>query len=256
MYQKYTVKIPEIETGITKKTIRGTTYVYYTYGRTYIAEKKHSQGKDTSIGKVDHGDHTMMYPNANFLRFFPDSLPEEDMPPERSGCLRIGAFVVIRKILQEYKLDQITDALIGRDSGLFLDLAAYTLVTEGNVAQYYPEYAFNHPLFTNEMHVYSDSKVCDFLRGITPDQIIVFQNTWNEEQDRREKIYISYDSTNKNCQAGDLECVEFGHPKQENGKPVFNYSVAYNNVTVQNPLLTAGRSQRSQQKQLSKLHKR
>ena len=62
--------------------------------------------------------------------------------------LHIGAFVVIRKILQEYKLDKIIDALIGRDSGLFLDLAEYTLVTEGNVAQYYPEYAFNHPLFT------------------------------------------------------------------------------------------------------------
>lgn len=42
MYQKYTVKIPEIETGITKKTIKGTTYVYYTYGRTYISEKKYS----------------------------------------------------------------------------------------------------------------------------------------------------------------------------------------------------------------------
>ena len=48
----------------------------------------------------------------------------------------------------------------------------------------------------------------------------------------REKIYISYDSTNKNCQAGDLECVEFGHPKQDNGKPVFNYSVAYNNTNT------------------------
>lgn len=173
-----------------------------------------------------------MYPNANFLRFFPDSLPEEDKPPERSGCLRIGTFVVVRKILQEYKLDQTIDALIGKDSGLFLDLAAYTLVTEGNVAQYYPEYAFNHPLFTEGMHVYSDSKVCDFLKGITPDQIIVFQNTWNEKLDHREKIYISYDSTNKNCQAGNLECVEFGHPKQDNGKPVFNYSVAYNNTNT------------------------
>ncbi|MGI6057352.1 MAG: IS1634 family transposase [Bilifractor sp.] len=58
----------------------------------------------------------------------------------------------------------------------------------------------------------------------------MFQNTWNEKQNHREKIYISYDSTNKNCQAGDLECVEFGHPKQNNGKPVFNYSVAYNNT--------------------------
>ena len=34
-------------------------------------------------------------------------------------------------------------------------------------------------------------------------------------------------STNKNCQAGDLECVEIGHPKDDNGKPVLNYSIAY-----------------------------
>ena len=58
MYQKYTVKIPDLQTGITRKTIKGTTYVYYTYGRTYISEKKYSQGKDTSIGKVDPGDDT------------------------------------------------------------------------------------------------------------------------------------------------------------------------------------------------------
>ena len=43
MYQKYTVKIPDLQTGITRKTIKGTTYVYYTYGRTYISEKKYSQ---------------------------------------------------------------------------------------------------------------------------------------------------------------------------------------------------------------------
>lgn len=32
-----------------------------------------------------------------------------------------------------------------------------------------------------------------------------------------EKIYISYDSTNKNCQAGELQMVEFGHPKEDKG---------------------------------------
>ncbi|MDO4194502.1 MAG: transposase, partial [Erysipelotrichaceae bacterium] len=42
-----------------------------------------------------------------------------------------------------------------------------------------------------------------------------------------EKIYISYDSTNKNCQAGDIDIVEFGHPKMDLGLPVFNYSIAY-----------------------------
>ena len=54
-----------------------------------------------------------------------------------------------------------------------------------------------------------------------------FHNEWNSRHDHREKIYITYDSTNKNCQAGDLECVETGHPKDDNGKQVLNYLIAY-----------------------------
>ena len=77
------------------------------------------------------------------------------------------------------------------------------------------------------MHIYSDSKVSDFLAELTDDQRIGFVNEWNENRDHREKIYISYDSTNKNCQAGDLRFVEFGHPKDDRGLPVFNYSIAY-----------------------------
>ncbi len=39
------------------------------------------------------------------------------------------------------------------------DLAAYSIVTENNAGQYYPEYAYNYPLFTQGMKLYSDSKV-------------------------------------------------------------------------------------------------
>ena len=77
------------------------------------------------------------------------------------------------------------------------------------------------------MKLYSDSKVSSFINCITRDQCIAFQNEWNSRHDHLEKIYITYDSTNKNCQAGDLECVETGHPKDDNGKPVLNYSIAY-----------------------------
>ena len=52
-------------------------------------------------------------------------------------------------------------------------------------------------------------------------------NEWNEKKDHRERIYISYDSTNKNSQAGDIDLVEFGHPKDDQGKEIFNYSIAY-----------------------------
>ena len=76
------------------------------------------------------------------------------------------------------------------------------------------------------MHIYSDTKVSEFLVSVTDDQRIGLVNDWNEGRDHREKIYVSYDSTNKNCQAGDIEFVEYGHPKDNSGLPIFNYSIA------------------------------
>lgn len=77
------------------------------------------------------------------------------------------------------------------------------------------------------MRIYSDSKVSDLLQDMTPEMSAGFLNDWNSERDHREKIYISYDSTNKNCQAGDIEIVEFGHAKVDTGTAIFNYAVAY-----------------------------
>ncbi len=41
-----------------------------------------------------------------------------------------------------------------------------------------------------------------------------------------DRIYISYDSTNKNSAAGDIDIVEFGKAKDDKGLPVFNLSIA------------------------------
>ena len=54
-----------------------------------------------------------------------------------------------------------------------------------------------------------------------------FLNDWNSTRDHREKIYISYDSTNKNCQAGEIEIIEYGHANVDVGAPIFNYAIAY-----------------------------
>lgn len=228
MYLDYKVKIPSATSGITRKTIRGVTYIYYTYSRNYDSGKKFTVPKNTTIGKSSPDEPDMMFPNTNYIRFFPEAeLPEEKEDASRSGCLRIGTWLILRRIISEYHLDEILGRLIGKESGLFLDIAAYTIIAENNAGQYYPDYAYNHPLFTDQMKVYSDSKVSSFLGGITRDQSIAFQNEWNASRDHREKIYISYDSTNKNCQAGDLDLAEIGHPKENTGAPVINYSVAY-----------------------------
>ena len=68
-----------------------------------------------------------------------------------------------------------------------LDLAAYSIITENNAAQYYPDYAYNHPLFTPDMKCYSDATVSDLLKSIKEDQRQDFLDVWNEERNKREK---------------------------------------------------------------------
>ena len=229
MYLDFLVGIPQVQGKITFRNKNGTDYVYYEYSRDYNRASRTTNPKRVTVGKRAKSDPAMMQPNQNFLKYFPDAqLPETKNRLQRSSCLRIGDYIVIRKILEEYELPDILGKYIEKkDLGLFLDLVAYTIVTENNAAQYYPDYAYNHPLFTEGMRIYSDSKISDFLNSMTDDQSIGFLNEWNGSRDHREKIYISYDSTNKNCQAGDIDIVEFGHPKMDMGLPVFNYSIAY-----------------------------
>ena len=229
MYLDFLVKIPSVKGKITIRNKKNIKYIEYEYDRIYSPERRYTFPKRVTIGKQSKEDPSLMQPNENFLKYFPDTeLPEEKNRTARSSCIRVGSYFVIRKIMNDCKIPEILGRYFEeKDLGLFLDFAAYSIVSENNAAQYYPDYAYNHPLFTQGMKQYSDSKVSDFLNGITSDQSAGFLNEWNEARDHREKIYISYDSTNKNCQAGDIEMVEFGHPKNDAGLPVFNYAVAY-----------------------------
>lgn len=229
MYLDCVVKMPNAPGKIVCQTKGETTYVYYETGRTYDPDKKYTAPKRVTIGKRSRENPDMIQPNENFLRFFPDEmLPEEKDRSARSSCLRIGAFIVIRQLFKETGISDILGMYMNqKDLGLFQDLAAYSIITESNTAQYYPDYAYNHPLFTEKMKIYSDSKVSDFLKSLTVEQSAGFLNEWNAARDHRQKIYISYDSTNKNCQAGEIEMAEFGNAKDDKNLPIFNYSIAY-----------------------------
>ena len=228
MYLNMTIKTPREAGKLTVKKIKGTPYVYYEIGRTYDAKKKYNSPKRVCIGKECSGNPGKMIPNTSFLRYFPESIQLEDEEgPERSSCLHVGAYFVIRKVISDYFLDRMLAPIIGKDAGLFMDLAVYSIMTEGNAAQYYPAYAYNHPLMTEDMRIYSDSKISAFLDEDMDSRRIAFLNEWNRKRDHREKIYISYDSTNKICQAGDIDLAEPGHSKEGSDKPIFNYSIAF-----------------------------
>lgn len=228
LYYDCAVQIPNAKGKIITRNKGGATYILYQYGFDYKPDKKYAVPKRAVIGKVLPSDHTMMVPNENFQTYFPDVLLPEELPEAyRSCCLRIGSYTIIRYVLREYKLPQLLSKQFGKDCGLLLDLVAYMIVEEENAGQYYPDFAFCHPLFSEGMRIYSDAKICRFLQSITKDQTISFLDDWNRRRDHKQRIYISYDSSNKNCDAGDIDLIEYGKAKDDKGIPVFNVGLAF-----------------------------
>ena len=229
MYLNTLVRVPQVPGKLTFRTKGKTTYVEYESDRVYLPDKQYTNVSRKTIGKVAEDQEGMMIPNENFLKFFPDTeLPEEKDRSSRSCGLRIGNWIVIRKIINEYSLNEMLEWYIpAKDAGLLLDLAAYSIVEEDNRSQHYPAYAYSHPLFTDGMRIYSDSKVSDFLKNLDPELSVAFQDEWNAKRNHREKIYVSYDSTSKHCEAGDLRIVEKGHSKENVETNIFNYAIAY-----------------------------
>lgn len=227
MYLNTTVKIPDLKGKIITKKKGSATYILYQYGSEYNKEKQYAVPKRAIIGKIANDKPGYMFPNEKYLVYFPnEEIPDELPYAYRSCCLKIGSYVVMHKVLDEYKLRSKLEKRFGDDTGLILDLVAYLIVEEENAGLYYPDFAFNHPLFSEKMTIYSDSKVSRLLSSISKDQCIGFLDDWNRERDHKSRIYISYDSTNKNCDAGDIDIVEFGKAKDDKGLPVFNLSIA------------------------------
>ena len=228
MYFDYTVDIPDVA-GIRLHPIRGVVYVDYAYEYTYDKEKRRTIPHKTTIGKQCPENPDKMWPNPNFVKFFPDiKNPQEEERMERSASQKFGVFLVIQKILEDSGLMNMLQEILKDDCGLFLDLVAYTIISENNAGQYYPNYAFDHVLFSEGMHIYSESSVSNLLHyKITKEMSVAFLEKWNERRSHADRIYISYDSTNKNCQAGDVEIAEYGYAKDDPSKKIVNYALAF-----------------------------
>lgn len=90
----------------------------------------------------------------------------------RSSCLRVGNYFVLRKIIEEYRLPGMLEKYLGkRDTGLFLDLAAYSIISENNAAQYYPDYAYNHGKFIVRIFGVNDNPKENKLFGTDLDKV-------------------------------------------------------------------------------------
>ena len=170
MYYDSAVKIPMVKGKIITKKKGPAVYILYQYGTDYNSEKRYAVPKRTIIGKQVPTDPDRMYPNDKYQEFFPDAvLPEERPEADRSCCLRIGSYIVIRYVLEEYQLPKMLFKRLGTSAGLFLDLMAFSIIDQDNAGQYYPDFAFCHPLFSDRMKLYSDSAVSRLLSSIGRD---------------------------------------------------------------------------------------
>lgn len=99
-----------------------------------IQRKKYNVPEQRIIGKRSENNPDRMLPNETFVKYFGgQEMPEQKAGQTRSSCLRIGTFLVIQKILNGYKLPEILEKYLGKkETGLFLDLAAYSLISENS----------------------------------------------------------------------------------------------------------------------------
>ena len=237
MFYKETVQIPDVPGKLIRRKEHKAEYILYEYDRTYDKKTQKTNPKRKIVGKTYDGDPTRMYPNDHYFEFFGDDMviPVRE-EAKHSACIKAGTYIVLSSIVNELKLNDLLMPYFGDKTGLTLDLVLYSIVTEDNAAQHYPDYAFDHPLLTDNMYIYSDSTISNLLGSITPEMRLGFLKDWNSQRDKTQKIYISYDSTNKNYQGKNVGSAEFGKAKDDDSKPIINLSIAYNQ-TLQTPLV-------------------
>ncbi|MCD8294022.1 MAG: transposase [Clostridia bacterium] len=231
MYRTYTVDIPTESHKIIQSSSSGVTYIYYTMSSGYNSELKKNRPVRKLIGKKDVNDPKKMYPNDAYYSVFTDEkAPEEcDLKNGRCSRMNIGSFLVFQNLVNKTKLVNCLKPIMGDETGFFLDLVFYILESQNNVMQFYEDYAWNHPVMTTKQKIYSDSTISNFIWKIGAKAWDVdFLNRWNDGRDPRQKIYVSYDSTNKTCQAGDIDLAEpTKHNKPGELSRVINLAIVY-----------------------------
>ncbi len=232
MIYKRQLEYPIDNPKVTKKKLKSGIYVYFEIAREYNPVTKQTKPKRVCVGKLDSQDEHNMFPNEKFFTYFPDSL-FLDMPDEvenqRSSCISVGAYIAIKIIIKRLKLDNYLNKAVNdtKICGTFLDFVTYEILEQSNVAQHFTIYAFRHPLFVPDMVIYSDSTLSRIFQSLTNDQRQVFLNVWNDERNKRERIYVSYDSSNRHTKAGEIEEAEYGKAKDGLKEPIINQGTAY-----------------------------
>lgn len=200
----------------------GREYVYVTLEKIYDPVKQYNVDKRMCIGVMNDSD--MMIPNDRYYDLFPEERPLLEAP-ERSDCLSVGTFILLKQIMKDIGLEELLDEVYGKDSDLFKDVAAYMIIEESSTMQHFENYGFFHPTFCEK--VCSDSKISEVFHKNSIARHDLFLEKWNNLHCDLKSIYISYDSTNMNSAAEGIDLLEYGHSKKQVDLPQINVSLGF-----------------------------
>ena len=216
------VPLPERTVIVRNKDKR---YVYLTKEVVYKPELKTSRPTRVAIGKLDHNG--MLIPNQNYFDLFgyTDDLIDSD---DRSDFISVGPHFVMDSISRQNGLKELLVEIFEEDyANKILDLATYMIMSESNVMNYFEDYGYSHSLFN--IHNFTDATIDRLFKEIKGKEIDLFIKAW-VKMHLDKGIYISYDSTNMNSVAGNLELAEHGHAKDNAELPQVNLSLGYDQV--------------------------
>ena len=147
-------------------------YVYLTQGVTYSSEKKRTIPNRVLIGKMN--DESQLIPNTKYFELFDDEELIESV--DRCDFVSIGPHLVVDAIFKQNQLYELLNSIFEDNAEKILDLAAYMIMSENNVMNYFENYGYKHSLF-NET-VFSDSTIGRLFQDIKVKDIDTFVEAW------------------------------------------------------------------------------
>jgi hypothetical protein len=128
MYYNAAIPISDAKGKIIGMPKGDSLYILFQYGQKYNRDKKQKIPLRKIIGKMHRDDPVLTYSNENYQQFFLDEILPEGLPEASRSCaLRIGAYSVIRQVMQEYKLLELLGKCFDKDCGLLLNLVSYLI---------------------------------------------------------------------------------------------------------------------------------
>ena len=231
------VDIP-LGVSVSKKT----GFVYYNTDATWVHSKSGDDGYGNhtkkcigiAINPSNWRDNRRMYANQFYYTLFGRTSPadkEQQKPslpkvyavyPERSDCISVGLYAVVKTLADNAKLtDTLADVFGSENTSLILDLAMYMLSANSAVFQHYPHWAKSHALFSEVIR--SDSYISDFEKEmVSLSEINLFKRNWARLVLDDGQVFVCYDSTNVNSQAEGIFIVQKGHAKDDPDKDQVN----------------------------------